>query len=709
MASEVKAVVLGTLLLFFSAIAAAGAGALPPRIDPAPPFPRILEQAPTIESIAPGIEYGDYQLLTAIGPLSIHVIAVEPRRGDVRVGSVLANGSLESRGETVGSMALRTAAVAGINGDYFDIGNTNRPQNIVVRGGTMLQMPSKRYAIAVTRDGVPHIAEFTFSGQLEIDQRMMPLDAVDQLPPPNGGLALITPEYGRVRPLDNVTLVQLVPLGGTPPFARYRVAGVADTQMAQPPGYYVAIGPADYSAVDVPDVNAEVSATGTLEPLDLNSIQAAIGGGPLILHAGAWYDDGDGPNGGEFAKRIPCSGAAIAEDGRLFLIEVDGRQPEVSIGLKRPEFAQLMRALGATEGMALDGGGSSTIAVRRLGDAQAGVVNSPSDRVERPVGDGLFVYSTAPSGPAVRLVARPNVVRAVTGAIVPLRVAAVDAANHVASSGASPGVSVVPPSLGYVRNGAFVAAHSGRGRLVLSDDRLRGSVAVDVEASPARTKIVPARPNVDPNSAILLTARAYDAHGYTLSLPPLLRWSAAGGGSIDRDGMYRAGSHNATVAVHVGGAAASARITVGSHGVALPFADLARFVTLPRGGRGSLTRDAGCGSCVRLSYSFGGRERAAYAMADLPLPSDTIGVSFDLQDDGSAARVRIAVRNEINEDTLLDATQRGQPGWRHVTVRFPADTEGTRLMAIYVLPPKGIQLSEGTIVLRNVRAVVAGQ
>ncbi len=113
-------------------------------------------------------------------------------------------------------------------------------------------------------------------------------------------------------------------------------------------------------------------------------------------------------------------------------------------------------------------------------------------------------------------------------------------------------------------------------------------------------------------------------------------------------------------------------------------------------------------ACVSIS-PFGNGERAAYAVADLPLPDDTIGITFDLQDDGSAARVRVAVRNDIDEDILLDATQLGQPGWRTVTVRFPTGTHAARLMSIYVLPPKGIELSEGSIVLRNVRAIVAGR
>src|SRR5579863_1883736 len=174
---------------------AARAGALPATLAPAPPFPAIAQQAPTIEEIAPGVTFAEYALTTSAGPLVVRIVAVETRRGDVRVSQVLAHDALESRGETVGSMAQRTAAVAGINGDYYDIGNSNRPTNIVVRNGALLQMPRQRYALAIARDGSPHIAEFNFMGQGQIGERTASLDAVDQRPP-DGGTSLITPEYG---------------------------------------------------------------------------------------------------------------------------------------------------------------------------------------------------------------------------------------------------------------------------------------------------------------------------------------------------------------------------------------------------------------------------------------------------------------------------------------------------------------------------------
>lgn len=687
----------------------AQAARLPAQLAPDPPFPRISQQAPTIETIAPGVEYGEYLLDTAAGPLAIHIVAIAPHRRDVRVTDVLAADALESHGETIGSMAKRTGAIAGINGDYFDIGNTNRPLNVVVRDGVLLQMPRKRYALAYLRDGYPQITEFGFTGQIQIGTATVPLEGVNELPAPNGGAVLLTPDFGSVGARDDLTLVALDPLGGTPPIARYRVAAVADNLTTQPPGYYLAIGPNAYGSIDVPSPGDVVSVTGDLQPIGLSSVVTAIGGGPLILHAGAWYDDPDGPRGGEYDKRIPCSGAAIAPDGTLFLIEVDGRQASVSVGLKRPEFAALMRAFGATEGMAFDGGGSSTMVARRLGDASSSVVSSPSDGIERRVADGLFVYSTDPVGPAVRLVARPDVIRAVPGALVRLRVAALDAASHVAADGSAVSATVQPPFLGTFADGTFVARRAGKGRIVLRDHELKGLIPLEISATPARVEILPLQANVDRGGTLDLTARALDANGYALSLPPALRWHASSG-SIDKFGRFRAGQHNAAVAVSVGTAAATAGITVGSHDVPIAFAQHARFLTIPHGGQGGVARDPQCADCVQLTYVFGDGERAAYAAADLDLPPGTIGLKFDVLDDGSGSRLKVAVRNAINESVLVDAARLDGSGWRPIVVAFPSGgAQISRLIAIYVLPPKGMQLSNGQIELRNVRAVVAGE
>jgi exopolysaccharide biosynthesis protein len=77
--------------------------------------------------------------------------------------------------------------------------------------------------------------------------------------------------------------------------------------------------------------------------------------------------------------------------GRVFLLAVDGRQPPYSDGMTLAELLGLFRALGATDALNLDGGGSTALVIR--GQVQ----NRPSDQQgERAVGNALALAACAP-------------------------------------------------------------------------------------------------------------------------------------------------------------------------------------------------------------------------------------------------------------------------------------------------------------------------
>ncbi len=72
--------------------------------------------------------------------------------------------------------------------------------------------------------------------------------------------------------------------------------------------------------------------------------------------------------------------------GRLLLVVVDGRQAPYSAGMTLPELSRLMRTLGASEALNLDGGSSSAMVVRGR------LASHPSDpEGERPVANALAV------------------------------------------------------------------------------------------------------------------------------------------------------------------------------------------------------------------------------------------------------------------------------------------------------------------------------
>lgn len=687
----------------------AAAQTLPQKLTPDEPFPRIEAEAPFHESIAPGITYARYRLVTAAGPMEICVVAVAPQHPYVKIDTVLASDAITSRGETLSSMAHRTGAVAGINADYYDIGATNRPTNIVVTHGTLMHTPRARYQLIVGDDGLPRLVESNFTGEIDFaGGASVALDAVNEMAPPHGGVSLLTPQFGPVAPEQNITLIPLVPAGGTLPFGTFTTRDPADNLSRQPPGYYLAVGENAYGKFPIPEAGASIRAFGEVSADGVKSVVSAAGGGPLILHEGRWYDDPDGPSGGEYGQRIPSSGVAIAPDGTMFLVEVDGRQGEYSVGVTRREFAALMRSLGAIEGMAFDGGGSSELVVRRLGDPDAQVATSPSDGRERDIADGVLIYSTAPVGEPVRLISRPLVARVVHGAAIPLVVSAIDANGHTLAAPGIVSASVFPQNAGVFRNGSFIATGSGDATIALHSGALHGETHVQIVDAPERIVVTPANVNLDAHGSAQFSVRAYDRSGYPLVLPETAAWSASSG-NIDSRGHYVAGDKDATLVVRFGGKTASAHVSVGSHSEPLAFAQTARFATVPPGGDGELTREPGCDRCIDLAFVVNAQFRAAYALAQVPLPKTSVGLEFDLHDDGDRAHVKLALRNAINEQILLPVTVLDHPGWRHVSVRFPAGlAEPLRLESIYVLHDGRTQQQQGTIIVRNVRVLLAG-
>ena len=137
----------------------------------------------------------------------------------------------------------------------------------------------------------------------------------------------------------------------------------------------------------------ELSLTAAGRPVDIGTSSVILGAGPRLLRAGevavTARREGFAPSSSFFgsfvASRQPRTLAGVRGDGSLLLVTVDGAAPGWSAGMTLREAARLMRSLGARNALNLDGGGSSTMAVR------AQVVNRPSDPGgERRVSDGLF-------------------------------------------------------------------------------------------------------------------------------------------------------------------------------------------------------------------------------------------------------------------------------------------------------------------------------
>ena len=116
--------------------------------------------------------------------------------------------------------------------------------------------------------------------------------------------------------------------------------------------------------------------------------QGVLSGRPLLVRAGLAVTAPDCSD----AIAIPCTRAprtavgVSATGGMMWLAVADGWQ-QLSAGVTAAELGAFLQARGAYMAMNLDGGASSTL----YADAPAGLVNAPSDGVERLVANHLAV------------------------------------------------------------------------------------------------------------------------------------------------------------------------------------------------------------------------------------------------------------------------------------------------------------------------------
>lgn len=346
-------------------------------------------------SLWPGVTYERGVQFTPNGPVAISIIR-GPRPGGVTtLEPVLSNDSLLGR-ETLTSMQRRlagTAVTAGVNGDFFTVA-TGRPSGVLMQAGVLVSPPrSARASVGVTSDGRLDVRRVSFFGSWQGTAAKHPLATFNEVPDTNG-VAIFTDRYGPFTPLvPGASLAVLFPFPEAVPGIDLRaavgevIASGAAIEIPAGGAVLLARGAAKAQLAAEVQPGADVTVRLQLRP-GWSGVVAAIGGGPQIVRDGSpVFRAGEEFTSTQLSPRAPRTGVGQLRDGRVILVAVDGRQPGVSVGLTNFELAQTMARLGAVNAMALDGGGSTTMAF------DGKLLNAPSDGRERRIATALvFAY-----------------------------------------------------------------------------------------------------------------------------------------------------------------------------------------------------------------------------------------------------------------------------------------------------------------------------
>lgn len=387
-------------------------------------------------TVARGVQYEHLKLRAPAGePWSVHVLRVERGAKGVTIRAASAAGEMRRELPTeIAKQEMRPGEelLAVVNGDY-DIAAPflGVSDGLSITSGHLWTTGKSTWpALALRRKGEPLIAVPQVRMELRAGKHTWPVAALNK---PLGSVHGTCPRvYTRDlresiksdQPFRAIVVGKLTrPL---PLRANRNVRGeilrvVESTNDLAIPADAIVV------AERLPAAGAPANASSTLSPFHSSSFMSGqkielridlrmagrrdlrnvIGGFPIVVQNGKRTIVGE--PGANLRLRNPRTAVCYNRREIIFVV-VDGRQPQLSVGMTLEELGDVMVSLGCTEAMNTDGGGSSVMAVTlppvagASTDTRAGpsedrplqsfrIVNSPSDGNERGRGNAWVILT----------------------------------------------------------------------------------------------------------------------------------------------------------------------------------------------------------------------------------------------------------------------------------------------------------------------------
>ncbi len=499
-------------------LAAAEAGPLPAQGE----FYRVVSVLE--EPLAKGAVLTQYELEVSGRPVRLCVVSVDLKSPNAELRPLIGADGTLAKTQTVGEMASRTGAVAAVNGGFFIIDQA-KPLNTVVDNGKLISSPIMRSdmpTFALTLDGRPIMDFFTFSGEVKAsDGAVFPLFGVNKL--------FYVLEDGTLSGRDRLILYNRY-WGPTSPGGTKEYEGAVEAVVEKDTVTKVVYAkeplpiPAEGYVLWGHGLAAEflkkhavpgtrLSAAWQTVP-DYKKLKLSAGSNSFLVKDGRVA-----PFQENLAGKNARTAVASAGGGR-YLYLVAAEKSEASTGLEQTELARLLAAMGAEEALNLDGGGSTVLVARRLGDTALSEVVAPRDGKQRRVPDGIGVYNTAPPGrPAGLVIEGPKEILA--GAEAAYTVKGYDSNYHPWQPA---GVSVKVTGPGRYEKGRLKALSPGDAVLEFSSSGVKASFTVHIiggeEIAALSSRPASLRAKAGEKVPVALSVQLKD--GRTLPLDPAL-------------------------------------------------------------------------------------------------------------------------------------------------------------------------------------------
>lgn len=332
-----------------------------------------------------GLKYKEYRQLTWAGEKIITLLDFDLTNETVLLQNFLAGKELSGLAD-LAEVVRERKAVAGINGGFYSY--TGRPLGLFVRSGEIVsESLYDRAALARTSKGKIMIDRVSWQGKMRktAGDGEIIVTAANRSPE-KGEIVIYNNYYGKKAPIVEPDMEQMVVMEG-------RIVSMTDniTILGTPipeNGFILQSKGRKKGLITGFSKDDRVEFINSFNNSLWNEehVIEAIGGGPMLIDDGRISITGKKENfqNDILYGRAPRTAVGLTDNDHLVFFTVDGRQPELSIGITLKELARFMKEYGIKDAMNLDGGGSARMVVRGF------TMNNPSE--ERLISNGILFF-----------------------------------------------------------------------------------------------------------------------------------------------------------------------------------------------------------------------------------------------------------------------------------------------------------------------------
>ncbi len=364
----------------------------------------VLYEDKEIQTITSGVTYEKNSRLYDGGWMDINVLTIDLQNPNVKL-DVLESATGFGLKKTVKTLTEENNAVAAVNGDFFSSGNPRSSMGEVIKDGNVKSTTNyyngseNRYpGLFIDKSGVA-FTDYLKSviGFYNSDTPVIELQAKNKVT-----------DFSKPVYFDRQAITSTAELDAN--FSKlYKIcvsngeisdiSGAGETVEVPEDGYIIVMNSSTaLKKLSEFSVGQKVSFTESESFLfrpekSITELSAGISGGGEILRNGEIISQG--LIIGEKARN-PRTALGVNQDKtKVIIMTVDGRG--TSIGATHTELGNLLKEYGAYDAIHLDGGGSTTLALRKEGETDISILNTPSEGSQRYVANAFGVKSVGES------------------------------------------------------------------------------------------------------------------------------------------------------------------------------------------------------------------------------------------------------------------------------------------------------------------------